>query len=432
MHPVAKFWAALTLAATTLSAGAVDVGPPLKFAPGTPKLKAHLQAIPALRELTAENFAAALADLNDDGNNELVVISRSDAFCGSGGCMAVVVEVKGGRAHVLLQQNLDENMAVTRETFGAYHALAAIDEKGAVQIANKPGTPLHGRPMVYPMAGTPGPEAANRMAAPASPAVAPVNAATAPNPAPAAGAWGPDILGIRLGLTTASQARPMLDALQPGSTVQVRQVQLTFNAPGAGDKPVPGGEYTAAFNLVPPSSAHCGNRGVHCEQIQALFAAPPGDRLLAVLRHANFEEIAGARYEQALVEKYGPPLVREESGPAFVKVNLTWAWRADGRPVSGLQRRLPCGSIFPVLDRAGPLDLIIPTMKKASEAGCDFRIYATYTMQNGLTRHASIFGDAPTAAVKADDATSRMVQAAAEAYDRQRRAAGERSGPVRN
>jgi hypothetical protein len=431
MYTFATFCAALTLAATTLGAGAasVDVGPPLKFAPGTPKLKARLQAIPALRELVEENFAVALVDLNDDGNNELVTISRRDAFCGSGGCMVVVVEVKGGRARVLLQQNLDESMAVTRETFGGYHALAAVDETGAVQIANKPGTPLHGKPMVYPMAGAPGPVAASRTAAPDA-ATAPT--APAPHPAPATGAWAPDMLGLRLGQTTAAQARPLLDALQPGSTIQVRQVQLTFNAPGVGDKPVPGGEYTAAFNLVPPGSARCGDRGTHCERIETLFAAPPGDRLLAVMRRASFEEITGARYEQSLVDKYGPPSVREESGTAFVKVNLTWAWRADGQPVSGLHRRPPCGSIFPMLDTSLQLRLVIPTLEKAADAGCDFRLYATYTMQNGMTRGATLFGDAPTAAVRTDDATSRMVQAAAEAFDRQRKAAGQGAAPVRN
>lgn len=415
----------LVAAAIGLAAGAalaVDVGAPLKFAPGTPQLRARLQAIPALRELIAERFATALVDLNDDGNDELVVISRSDSFCGSGGCMAVVVEVKGGRARVLLQQNLDESLAVTREKFGAYHALAAVDDKGAVQIGNKPGAPLHGKAMVYPLAGASRPEA-ERMAAPAAPA---------PKPAPVAGAWAPDILGLRLGQTTAAQARPLLDALQPGGVVQVRQVQLTFNSPGAGNRPVPGGDHTAALLLFPPGSARCGERGVPCERIQALFAAPPGDRLLAVLRDARFEEITGARYEQALIDKYGPPSVREQSGPPFVKVNLTWVWHTDGQPVTGLDRRHPCGGIFPDLNRAGPFQLVMPTIRKALEAGCDFRLYVTYTMQNGLTRNANILGDAPSAAVRADDDTSRMVRAAAEAYDRQRRAQGERSGAVRN
>lgn len=170
MKRIPKVLAALVLAVFALPVAAIDVGAPLKFAPGNPKLRARLQVIPPLRELIAEPFAVALVDLNDDGNNELVVISRSDSFCGSGGCTAMVLEVKAGRVRVLLQQNLGESMGVTREKFGAYHALAAIDEKGAVQIADKPGTPLNGKPMVYPMAGAPGPEAPSKMTGAVSPA----------------------------------------------------------------------------------------------------------------------------------------------------------------------------------------------------------------------------------------------------------------------
>jgi len=319
MHPVATCCAALAMAATVLSAGAVDVGPPLKFAPGTPKLKARLQAIPALRELIAESFAAALVDLNDDGNNELVVISRSDAFCGSGGCMTVVVEVKGGRARVLLQQNLDPSMAVTRESFGSYHALAAVDATGAVQIANKPGTPLHGKPMVYPMLGA--------SAVDAGPSVQPIEAkpATAPeasksSPPGAVASSGPSILGVRPGMTQA-EAEGLLRQRAAGCG---KAAGVSLREPGTV------GFYPAVLQLEwrGCDKGRSGFDGVRQENLQVLLSTPPDARVLAVVRHSTLEQ-------PVPVDSLFEGLSRQYGAQADVRRHL-WFFDAEGRPKPGL------------------------------------------------------------------------------------------------
>ena len=67
----------------------------LKFEAGTPKARAMLSHTPEVRDLVAEPFGIAAADLNDDGAAEIVLVSRSSSFCGSGGCALVVLEKQG-------------------------------------------------------------------------------------------------------------------------------------------------------------------------------------------------------------------------------------------------------------------------------------------------------------------------------------------------
>jgi hypothetical protein len=137
------------------AAAPFTAGKPVKFSPGNPKARAMLSRIADLREIVAERFGVAMVDLNGDGRAEIIVQSESSGFCGSGGCTTVVVEQQGKRMVTLLTQNLFPGLVVTNEKVGAYHALAASDDKGGIAIADKKGTPLHGKQMVYPMAGQP-------------------------------------------------------------------------------------------------------------------------------------------------------------------------------------------------------------------------------------------------------------------------------------
>lgn len=124
----------------------------LDFRTGNAKAGAMLARIPELRDVVSERFGVAMVDLDDDGRDEIVVHSQSSGFCGSGGCATVVVQQQGNRMVTLLSQHLTEPIGVTQQKVGRYHALAMLDEKGRVAVADRRGTPMHGKQMVYPLA----------------------------------------------------------------------------------------------------------------------------------------------------------------------------------------------------------------------------------------------------------------------------------------
>jgi hypothetical protein len=146
---------ALLISVTGVSAqsGAVEIEQRLDFKPGTAKARAALVNVATVRDIISDPFQITTVDLNDDGTKEILVMGASSANCGSGGCLLVVLERQGNKAVALLTQNLPPSLGVTKQKIGAYRALAALDDKGAVAVANKPGTPMHGKPMVYAMAG---------------------------------------------------------------------------------------------------------------------------------------------------------------------------------------------------------------------------------------------------------------------------------------
>lgn len=126
----------------------------LDFQPGTPKMAASFARVPDAQDLVTGRFVVATADLNDDGGSEVILQSADSEYCGSGGCLTVVLAIQPGgkKTAMLLSQNLDSSLAVTNEKVGAYRALASVMEDGKIQVGDKKGTPLHGRQMVYPMA----------------------------------------------------------------------------------------------------------------------------------------------------------------------------------------------------------------------------------------------------------------------------------------
>jgi hypothetical protein len=206
-------------------ASAVEIEQRLDFKAGTPKARAMLQRVAAVRDMVEEGFDVATVDLNDDGRKEIVVLARSASYCGSGGCALIVLEQQGSTMKTLATLGTDGALGVTRQRFGAYRALAAIDQQGRVVIGNKPGAPLHGKPLVYPMAGerVPATVAAPRAAQPEPPkAQAQAAAVTAPS--------APSIAGIQLGMSAAD----VHSALQRlASSYGLRRLPPTSDSPTA-------------------------------------------------------------------------------------------------------------------------------------------------------------------------------------------------------
>src|SRR5262249_1663342 len=112
---------------------------------------AFFRRAPSLASIVADRFMIALEDLNDDGAKEIIVVAASSMSCGSGGCSVVVLEYRAGRTVVLLDQGLAGSLAVTNEKIDGYRALASVDRAGAIAVGDKPGTPMSGRQLVYPM-----------------------------------------------------------------------------------------------------------------------------------------------------------------------------------------------------------------------------------------------------------------------------------------
>ncbi|MCK6423532.1 MAG: hypothetical protein L6Q75_00395 [Burkholderiaceae bacterium] len=131
----------------------VEAAPVIDFQPGTAKAKAFFQRHPATRDLVSEDFEMAGVDLDGDGRPEIVLRSTAASYCsGRAGCALMVLQQRGPKVVELLSMFTSERLAVTREPVGgAFRALAIVDDQGQVVRADKPGTPMHGKLMVYPM-----------------------------------------------------------------------------------------------------------------------------------------------------------------------------------------------------------------------------------------------------------------------------------------
>lgn len=302
-------------------ARAWEIAGPVVFQDGDAAMRNKLRVLPMLRELIAEQFGYAMVDLDDDGGKELVVIARSADFCGSGGCRAMVVQLKRGQApRTLLDQYLVESLAVTREKAGGYRALAVL-LNGAIQRGDMPGSPLHGKPMVYPMGGT----VASAETAPTKP-----EQAAAPGPS----GTGPDVLGIRLSDSSPADVRKLLGALKgPKDRFGENQNELVTQD-GVHRVKVPGSAHVGVMSLRKPGQGCPENEG--CDEVVVHFSEDPGaERVMHLYRRYSFPAVPYDTLLQSMTAKWGAPSGIEE------RWHL-WVWRSDGARVDQLAKSSPC------------------------------------------------------------------------------------------
>jgi hypothetical protein len=277
-------------------AQAYTAGQPLQFHPGNAKARTMLGRIADLKDVVAEDFAVAMLDLNDDGRAEIIVQSRSSGFCGSGGCITLVVEQRGQRMVTLLSQNLGDGLGATQEKIGAYRALVALDARGAIAIADKKGTPLHGKPMIYPMAG-----AAVATATIAAPGAAPTAATVVPTAGTDRTAT---IVGIRLGMP-AAEAEAMLRQLAAGygsGVMRVNKYAMKAQCPGC----------TTAFDYLIEARMPLANKApgnVVTDAVVVHLSPPPeGPRVISVSRQLTFKQpVAREALVAQIAERLGKP-----------------------------------------------------------------------------------------------------------------------------
>lgn len=145
----------------------------VQFAQGGDRERATLARVPALAPLVQGQFGIGAADFNDDGQNEIVILSLA---CDEAGCPVVVMQNAGGQPALIFAQKMNGRLAITNEKINGYNAIAAADPAGAIM------NDASGQQLVYPLGG-------NAAAVSAAPAPAPAVAAPAPvapaAPAPA-------------------------------------------------------------------------------------------------------------------------------------------------------------------------------------------------------------------------------------------------------
>jgi len=320
----------------------------LEFQPGNPKQAAMLAKVPDVRELVADPFGLAFVDLDGDGKNEIIVRADSSANCGTGGCLTVVLQQHGSQMATLLSQNLFPNLGVTDGKFGAYRALAALDGRGGIAIGEKPGTPLHGKAMIYPML-------AQAVEAPAAAAASVGGATSASASASASTPRGkrPDMLGIQVGASGIADAKAALAAMKPPLLVREYFTQLVGTATqnrGMGQTmTIEGGRFLSGLEAHTSGFQHaCQNFSPavsksDCEHVRVHFSGPPAaGTAVALFRSARF--VNGATADtviKGLTAKYGPPgYIHDYQGRGF-SFDLAWAWAADGSSIP-MKEGHPC------------------------------------------------------------------------------------------
>ena len=140
--------------ATAQGAAAKGATEPLDFKRADARMRAMLAPVKELLNMLEGDFAVALADLDSDGQNAIIVkADPSPMQCGrDGACFTVVLQQRGKRLVPLLQnQNTLQPLALTHAKYGGYRALAIVDDNGRIEIDNRPGAPLYGKPMLYMM-----------------------------------------------------------------------------------------------------------------------------------------------------------------------------------------------------------------------------------------------------------------------------------------
>lgn len=309
------------------------VAKPIVFKQGSAKFKALLSKIEDAKDVMDGRYLVGTADLNDDGRMEIILQSSDSMYCGSGGCLTVVIEqpkASSTQTYTLLSQNLGSSLAVTNEKVGNYRALASLMEDGKIQIADKKDTPLYGKQMVYAMNNA-SPTASETKPEIATPATTPQKstAATTLNKA------APSIAGISLGMT-AAEAKSLM---QTHVRTYDKSLQVKEDGEvgiGSDGKTATGAKpyiylYSAGFSgessTVALSSAP---KNIMNDYLYVSVSPPPNSRVISINRKIRFayqQDVPSESLYEQLRSKYGP-----EKGKAYQ--NLLWFFDNTGKPTS--------------------------------------------------------------------------------------------------
>jgi hypothetical protein len=96
------------------------------FTEATAQSNVLLANIPQAKDLLEGNtYQFAYEDLKGDGTKEIIIQARGDTWCGSAGCLMLVLEKRGSDYVTLLSENVGDSVAVMNERVNGYAALKA-------------------------------------------------------------------------------------------------------------------------------------------------------------------------------------------------------------------------------------------------------------------------------------------------------------------
>ncbi|MDI1299551.1 hypothetical protein [Methylotenera sp.] len=275
---------------------------PLIFKEGNAKLKTVLSKIEDARDVMEGRYLVGSADLNDDGRVEIILQSSDSMNCGSGGCLTVVIEqpvATSTKTYTLLSQNLGSSLSVTNEKVGNYRALAGLMQDGSIQVADKKGTPLYGKQMVYAMnnASAPVDTAKTEIVAPAA------NSSASQTNNSATDKSAPSIAGISLGMTAAEAKRIMTAHFKSYNNQSDPVSELAFTG-AISTKTAP-----FVWQLIAETPTYnSASKTIQSDRLDVSLSPPPDARVVKVKRLIRFavgNEVDVSNLHDQLNSKYG-------------------------------------------------------------------------------------------------------------------------------
>lgn len=329
----------------------VTPGEPLVFTPGNARARAVLLPVASVAQVVKKAFSVALADLDGDGKQE-VIVKSGDWNCSREGCPVIALQQLGARTVTLGEVYTHSKVVLSREKINGYRALLEVDESGRIAVGTQPNWPRYREPLVHTLEVSPPARqvaegvlasprgsdpvallaAALGLAASANtptttPADPPTATAAEPATQPTASAGSIDIVGIRLGMPL-TEALAIAKTHNPAMKWHITPpLQFTL---------MPGQRFTVAVQGV--EEARIGNLAYERERITLEAAPGPAPQVVTgILRHLSFEAAQTARDSvlRPLQQKYGSAFDPRSS----VEGNRLWLFESDGKPFS---HREPC------------------------------------------------------------------------------------------
>jgi hypothetical protein len=252
---------------------------------------------------------------------------------------------------------------------------------------------------------------------------------------PATSQAHPDVLGIKVGVSTVEDVRSILSGTALALRVRERRASLSGElTTGFGRIPIPNGEYIdlmtgTSKTYQGPANQRCGEIVTNCQDLEVSFSAPPNaGTVLALGRWIHFADgPLTATVIKDLVDEYGQPGFRDSYGDKGVELRLVWAWAADGRPLT-LNDRHTCASQAMVtnglIEGSGWAD----RSQNALQAGCAAMLFVIINQANSITRFETLYLMDHYGIVAADNTTRPFVARGVATYEEGQREQAARRG----
>lgn len=209
----------------------------------------------------------------------------------------------------------------------------------------------------------------------------------------------PDILGIKLGISTLDDVRTILSKVTPRlSLTEYNQVLAGRSVEGRAFSKqieVPNSKHVAQIEAVTQenkTAEGCNNYSRNnCEKIFVDFSSPPNKPVaLSLTRELIFVK-SGPSIEivtRSLIEKYGEPGFQVVQGDRGTYHAMSWAWSAENKPIP-LNAQHFCAN-QEAASRHTDVNRMQEVDKAALQAGCAAVMFASLQTENGIVKYMHI------------------------------------------